>query len=444
MKKKYFIIVLISFVLTSLKTYSINKEKQDSIDRAFEILKEAKVEAARKEIEITVRSVDISKFPEIKLTIEAYNKLGEPLDTLTANMVNVYENAKLQKVLSVEKLPQAENIPVDFVFLVDITGSMQPIINSIKNNIAGFSQSLVKRGIDFRLGLVLFGDDIERIYDPLPNVLNFLSWISVVIARGGGDVKENALEALEVTAKNIKWRPEANKVNVLITDAPYHQKGENGDGVTDQTTESIIELMQRNQIRVFTITPPNLDQYKYISLKTRGANYDIEYPFSTILDNFSNQITSLYNVIYTSAESIIPDSIEITLINSDNQRLIRKTIPIVELGRKLIIENLLFKTASAELPAKVRELDILADFMNARQNISILIEGHTDNVGTDTFNEKLSLDRADAVKNYLINKGINPKRIETIGFGKRKPIASNNTEFGRRLNRRTEIIITNK
>ncbi len=418
--------------------------EKDSIDKAFEILKDAKVEAARKEIEITVRSVDISKFPEIKLMIEAYNRLGEPLDTLTTDMVSVYDNSKMQKVVSVEKIPAASNVPVDFVFVVDITGSMQPIINSIKNNISTFSQSLLKRGIDYRIGLVLFGDDVEKVFDPTSNVLNFLTWIGGVKAKGGGDVKENALEALEMTANNIKWRPEASRVNVLITDAPYHQVNESGDGVTNQTTESIIELMQRNQIRVFSIIPPKIEQYKYVSLKTRAASYDIEYPFSTILDNFSNQLTNLYNVTYKTEESTIPDSIEITLFNVINQKLIRKTIPIIELGRKLIIENLLFQTASAELPEAVKELDIVADFMNAKQNIEILIEGHTDNIGSNEVNDKLSLNRAESVKQYLAKRGIADKRMQTTGYGKRKPLATNKTEFGRKLNRRTEIIIINK
>jgi len=441
--KVYSKLLILVIFLISTSLFSKDVEK-DSVDRAFEILKDAKVQAARKEIEITVRSVDISEFPNIKLMIEAYNKLGEPLDTLTIDQVSVYENGEQQFVVDVQKIPAASNVPVDFVFVVDITGSMQPIINSIISNISSFTQNLLKRGIDYRIGMVLFGDDVERIYDPTQNVFTFLSWNSCVKAKGGGDVKENALEALESTVGSIKWRNEATRVNVLITDAPYHQKGEEGNGTTNQTTESIIELLQRNQIRVFSIVPPKIDQYQFISLKTRGASYDIEYPFSTILDNFSNQLTNLYNITYKSQEATIPDSIEITLFNSGTQRLIKKMIPIVELGRKLIIENLLFQTNSAELPDVVRELDIVADFINAKQNIEILIEGHTDNVGSEALNDNLSLDRANKVKNYLVKKGIKETRIKTIGYGKKKPLASNKTDFGRRLNRRTEIIILNK
>ncbi|MCO5249796.1 MAG: OmpA family protein [Candidatus Kapabacteria bacterium] len=432
--------ILILFILMATDIFS-QSENQESDDKAREILEDARVQSARQEIEITVRSVDITTFPMIKIMIEAYNRLGEPLDTLTAENLFVFEKGRRRDILKVEKIPVAENVPVDFVFAVDITGSMQPIINSIKSNISFFTQTLVKRGIDYRLGLILFSDDIEKVYNPTSNVSDFLKWLNPVKARGGGDEKENALEALEAAAKMIDWREESNRVCVMITDAPYHQKGEDGHGVTDQTTSSIIEMMQKNDIRVFTIVPPKLTNYKVISSKTRGTFYDIDYPFSTILDNFSSQLTNLYYLTFESTEETIPDSIEIALFSSDSKQLIRKTIPIVELGRKLIIENLLFQTNRADLPEIVRELDILAEFMENKKNINILVEGHTDDIGSHHLNDKLSEARANSVRNYLIQKGISPKRIEIKGLGKRRPLATNDTEFGRRLNRRVEIVI---
>jgi Mg-chelatase subunit ChlD len=274
------------------------EEKIDSVKKAKEILQDARVKADKKEIEITVRSVDISEFPTITIMIEAYNKLGEPLDTLVADNLFVHENGVQKKIIKVEKIPIAEKVPVDFVFVLDKTGSMQQSINNIRKHISSFTRTLISRGIDYRLGLVIFGDDLEKVYDPTETVAEFLHWMSTVKARGGGDEKENALEALEA-ATNLNYRPAANKVAVLITDAPYHQKGEDGFGVTNQTTESIIEELQLSEVRVFSIVPPKLVNYKLISSKTRGNFYDIDYPFSTILDNFSNQITNLYNLTYT-------------------------------------------------------------------------------------------------------------------------------------------------
>ena len=73
--------------------------------------------------------------------------------------------------------------------------------------------------------------------------------------------------------------------------------------------------------------------------------------------------------------------------------------------------------------------------------MEIEIRGHTDNVGGHDANIKLSNDRAAAVKNYLINKGINEPRVRSIGFGETKPLKKNDTDKNRQINRRVEFVI---
>ena len=77
--------------------------------------------------------------------------------------------------------------------------------------------------------------------------------------------------------------------------------------------------------------------------------------------------------------------------------------------------------------------------MSSNQNLKIEIGGHTDNQGNDEYNMNLSLERAKSVYNYLISKGISADRMSYKGYGETKPIASNDTEEGRQLNRRTEF-----
>ncbi|HPD33485.1 MAG TPA: OmpA family protein [Candidatus Kapabacteria bacterium] len=433
-----FIFILI---LNNILLFNISFAQNEQLES--DILTKSKIESARQEISLIIQSVDISQFPTVKILVEASNKFGEPLDTLEPNNVFIYENGVQKKIISIEKIKTPEKIAVDFIFIVDKTGSMQQYIDGIKNNIVNFTQKLVKRGIDYRLGLILFSDEIERVYQPTTNVYEFLGWISSVKAFGGGDEKENALEALNQSSK-INFRKEATKVDVLITDAPFHSRGETGDGRTNFTMDDIITILQREQIRVFSIVPEKLTQYSTFSKKTRGTNYDIEYPFSTVLDNFSSQLTNIFIVTYNSNQASIPDSIEIGVYNSKTNKIVRKTIPIVELGRKLILEHLLFDVNSYQLPKEVKELNILTDFMVSRPEIKILIEGHTDNVGSLEANQILSEKRAEAVKQYLIKRGISPDRIQTVGYGELKPLASNSTTFGRQLNRRTEIVIVSK
>jgi len=72
-------------------------------------------------------------------------------------------------------------------------------------------------------------------------------------------------------------------------------------------------------------------------------------------------------------------------------------------------------------------------------DVSIHIEGHTDSIGTEEYNLQLSRKRAESVRNYLVSKGISPERITIFGFGASMPIATNQTEEGRALNRRVEV-----
>lgn len=416
----------------------------DSLAKRKDLMRTASVTYEKKDIKLTIQNVDISAYPIIKVIVEAYNIYGQPLDTLYSKGLSVLENGVEHEVISVDKLSINERVPVDFIFVIDQTGSMQSYIDAVRQKVRDLTDFLKTRGIDYTLGLVLFSDEVDKIYQPTPDVNDFLGWIGKVKARGGADVKENTLEALKATADQIQYRPSANKVAVLVTDAPYHQKGENGVGKTEETTESITQKLFEDQVRVFSIVPPRLTAYNYISSNTRGNFYDIDYPFSTILDNFSNQLTNLYALKYRTAKPAIPDSIDIAIINEKKEELTKKTIPIVELGRKLIIENMLYQTGSSILPDSVPELEILSQFMTNRGNVVVMIEGHTDAIGSDETNNRLSKFRAESVKAYMIRKGISAKRIKTIGYGESRPIASNNTEFGRKLNRRTEIIIIAK
>jgi outer membrane protein OmpA-like peptidoglycan-associated protein len=91
------------------------------------------------------------------------------------------------------------------------------------------------------------------------------------------------------------------------------------------------------------------------------------------------------------------------------------------------------------LGESVSELERLAEFMKWNSSIRIALDGHTDDVGSDEYNDALSLRRADAVRNYLSGAGIDPSRIATHGLGKRQPLVQDTTEEARRANRRVEM-----
>jgi outer membrane protein OmpA-like peptidoglycan-associated protein len=82
---------------------------------------------------------------------------------------------------------------------------------------------------------------------------------------------------------------------------------------------------------------------------------------------------------------------------------------------------------------------MLALMLQEKSDWNLLLEGHTDNVGDDATNLKLSQERAQAVSNYLMKKGIANQRIDVKFYGETKPVASNDTDEGRRMNRRVDM-----
>ena len=105
--------------------------------------------------------------------------------------------------------------------------------------------------------------------------------------------------------------------------------------------------------------------------------------------------------------------------------------------------KVLFDFDSAELrPESITELERVVTFMNDVPFATALIEGHTDSVGSDAYNLKLSDRRAKSVYDYLTSRGVDPARLSSIGHGEAKPIADNATDEGRQLNRRVMLIRT--
>ena len=111
-------------------------------------------------------------------------------------------------------------------------------------------------------------------------------------------------------------------------------------------------------------------------------------------------------------------------------------------GTILVINDLLFDTGGASLkPQSQRRLEPLVQYLQGNPQREIIIEGHTDSLGEAESNKRLSLKRADAVKEFLVLRGIDSARIESRGFGEEVPVATNMTNAGRSLNRRVEIVI---
>lgn len=101
-----------------------------------------------------------------------------------------------------------------------------------------------------------------------------------------------------------------------------------------------------------------------------------------------------------------------------------------------------FDVGRADIKPNLRPiLDQFANGLGGQPNTEVRIVGHTDSTGSDTLNDRLSLERAEATRNYLVGRGVDGRRITVAGRGEHEPIADNSTEAGRARNRRVEIFL---
>jgi outer membrane protein OmpA-like peptidoglycan-associated protein len=115
-----------------------------------------------------------------------------------------------------------------------------------------------------------------------------------------------------------------------------------------------------------------------------------------------------------------------------------------ERGIVLTLGDVLFTSGRADLKAgAASNLDRLVTFLGQNPDRTVEIEGHTDNVGSDDYNQDLSQRRADSVRSFLLQRGINSTRVVASGKGEQRPVADNESEGGRQQNRRVEVIIAN-
>jgi outer membrane protein OmpA-like peptidoglycan-associated protein/tetratricopeptide (TPR) repeat protein len=187
--------------------------------------------------------------------------------------------------------------------------------------------------------------------------------------------------------------------------------------VTDNETEQVVGIYHANN-----------KTGKYLFILTPGRNYNVTYQSAGYL--------------FYSENMVVP--------KESNYYEIKKAVtlnPIV-VGSKIALKNIFFDFDKATLrPESNVELTNIVNIMKNNPNIKIQISSHTDNKGNDAYNQQLSDERAQAVVNHLIEKGINTNRMKAKGYGETTPVASNenpdgtDNPEGRQLNRRVEFEI---
>ena len=393
-----------------------------------------------------IKNVDITHFPEMDVIFTAVNNRNQFIRTLKKEDIIVMENGIKRPIVSLDMVSGENRVPIDIVFVIDQTASMRDMISTVKQNVNAFAEQLRRHGFDYRLGLIRFSDIVEwQSTDLTEDVPTFEKWVGDIEAQGGGDPKENALEGLHAI-ESMPLRPIALRLAVLITDAQCHLAGEEGDGTTNFTMESMGDWLYEREVRLLTVTPPAYTEYHKTAEMTEGTWFDLGSSFSSVLDDLVEDITSMYSLKYLSQSTLAPDSVRIDLLRAeDRSPLATRKMLAMEPGRRFVFEDLQFAPNQASLESEfVPELERVVRLMHVRPTMKIRIEGHADSTGNFETNMRLSVERANAVQRYLIQSGIAIERIETVGYSSLRPIASNATEAGRKQNRRIEFLILTK
>ncbi len=119
--------------------------------------------------------------------------------------------------------------------------------------------------------------------------------------------------------------------------------------------------------------------------------------------------------------------------------------PILKTDSLIVLGEVLFATNSSILKSEqFAVLDSIVDFLVKNPRLIVKISGHTDNTGKESYNLKLSTQRADVVAEFLVDNGVDIDRVSSIGLGSSRPIAPNTSDAGRKKNRRVELLIHDK
>lgn len=202
-----------------------------------------------------------------------------------------------------------------------------------------------------------------------------------------------------------------------------------GDSTRTVPEDATITVTDNETGEIVGVYKPNSKTGKYLFILPPGKDYNVSYEAEGYL--------------FESDNLLIPES----TVYAEVEKPVE--LAPIKAGEKIILNNIFFEFDSDEITANSRvELAKLERLMKNNPSVKIEISGHTDSKGSDTYNQKLSQKRAEAVVKYLVDRGIDASRMIGVGYGETRPIAINtnedgsDNEEGRAMNRRIELQIT--
>jgi len=332
-----------------------------------------------------------------------------------------------------------------FSFLLDHSGSMgkkrasilqKSIFNAISKNIkndSNSSYSVYKFSETTRL--ISKGSSIESIKSGLIPVNGLRGF-------GGGTAVKDAL--IRSITDLIKISDKDFKAIIIFTD------GDSNSDIQSIPMSNVIKSANENNINIVSVafgSYLNIDYLKDIAVYSGGDLFHIYKPdeFETLFDNIFEDVLLSYDLEFVPCFFGENIKLEMKLV-SDEFDFVGETVFRTPLKKGYSIDlSIEFEINSKTIRSQhYSRLNSIVKLLKFEKKLKIIVEGHSDKLGAEKINIKLSNERALAVKNYLISKGINGERIKTIGYGSSQPAFNyeNNSNINAK-NRRIQIVIDN-
>ncbi|MBN2541875.1 OmpA family protein [bacterium] len=238
---------------------------------------------------VFIHNVNAENHPEISLALSVEDTAGGFVSGLNKDAFSFPGDTI--EIISVEEISKKNDVPVDILFVIDESGSMFNDINDLRREIYSFVNNLREGGIDFRLGLVVFGDEVTRFHEPVndPDAFNF--WLSHELKGGFREVTEDGI----AKATELDFRKNSQKIIILATDEEVLQ------GHSENNACTLLDKLFNDGISLYQVVKKHDNNADFISWFTFGRVYNLDDNFSSILGDFQKELTQKYILKYVTS-----------------------------------------------------------------------------------------------------------------------------------------------
>lgn len=284
--KRFILLFIMIFMITG---FAFGTEKKWALEESNQII---------------VENVDYSLFPLINAYINVNEDIKKKIEdnVIQKNDLFVVEGEKAVGIKSIE----TKNIPIDIIFILDITGSMYEKFLRFRSSLGRLAYNIKRMDRKVRIGFITFADlqANMQVYDLNDNIDEVIKYIKKIVPEAGGDFEENSFDAI-LKLEKMDFNKEAQKVIILFTDAPPHKRGDKknkGKDFTLKSTEDIIDYVKASSNSFYVVSYKRFEEYQKIINNNPYKFYDIERynDFTEIINSFENAVKNQIRISFYS------------------------------------------------------------------------------------------------------------------------------------------------